>query len=67
MMETEEGMVVTILILKLQCCGLIYVFRLMHAYVKGTITITRAGDDAATRQADERERSVIFKNCVPFT
>ena len=38
-----------------------------YILVKGTITITRAGDDAAARQADEREKSVIFKNCVPFT
>ena len=30
------------------------------------VTITRAGDDAAVRQADERNKGVIFKNCVPF-
>ena len=35
--------------------------------VQGTITITGAGDDAAARQADERNKGVIFKNCVPFT
>ena len=35
--------------------------------VKGTITITGAGDDAAARQADERNKSVTFKNCAPFT
>ena len=35
--------------------------------VKGTITITGAGDDAAARWADERKKGVIFKNCVPFT
>ena len=35
--------------------------------VKGTITVTRAGDDAAGRQADERDKGVIFKNCAPFT
>ena len=35
--------------------------------VKGTITITGAGDGAAARQADERDKGVTFKNCVPFT
>ena len=35
--------------------------------VKGTITITGAGDDAAARQADERDKGVVFKNCAPFT
>ena len=39
------------------------------AYIvfKGTITITRVGDDADARQADERNKGVIFKNCAPFT
>ena len=35
--------------------------------VKGTITITGAGADAAARQADERNQRVIFENCAPFT
>ena len=35
--------------------------------VKGTITITGVGNDAAASQADERNKSVIFKNCPPFT
>ena len=35
--------------------------------VKGTITITGAGDDAAARRADERNNRVTFKNCAPFT
>ena len=35
--------------------------------VKGTIKITGAGDDAAARQADERDKGVTFKNCAPFT
>ena len=26
-----------------------------------------AGDDAAARQADERDKGVVFKNCAPFT
>ena len=32
-----------------------------------TITITAERDDAAARQADERNKGVIFKNCAPFT
>ena len=38
-----------------------------YILVKGTITITGAGDDAAARQADERDKGVKFKNCAPFT
>ena len=38
-----------------------------YILVKGTITITGAGDDAAARQADERDKGVAFKNCAPFT
>ena len=38
-----------------------------YILVKGTITITGAGDDAATRQADERNKGVTFKNFAPFT
>ena len=34
--------------------------------VKGTITITGAEADATARQADERNKGVIFKNCTPF-
>ena len=30
--------------------------------VKGTITITADGDDAAARQADKRDKGVTFKN-----
>ena len=39
------------------------------AYIlaKGTITITGAGADVAARQADETDKGVIFRNCVPFT
>ena len=36
-------------------------------FVRGKITITGAGDDAATRQADERDKGAAFKNCAPFT
>ena len=38
-----------------------------YIFVKGTITITGAGDDAAARQLDERNKGAIFKNCVPLT
>ena len=38
-----------------------------YILVKGTITITGAGNDAAARQADERDKVVIFKTCAPFT
>ena len=37
-----------------------------YTVVKGTITIAGAGADAAARQADERDKGVIFKNCAPF-
>ena len=35
--------------------------------VKGTITITGAGDDTAARRADEINEGVTFKNCARFT
>ena len=38
-----------------------------YILVKREITITGAGDDAAGRYADERDKGVVFKNCVPFT
>ena len=38
-----------------------------YILVKGKITITGHGDDDATRQADERDKGEIFKNCAPFT
>ena len=37
-----------------------------YIVVKGTIKITGAGDDAAARQADEKKKGLIFKNCAPF-
>ena len=37
-----------------------------YILVKGTITITGAGDDDAAKQLDERNKGVIFKNCAPF-
>ena len=38
-----------------------------YIFVRGKITITGAGDNAAARQADERDKGVAFKNCAPFT
>ena len=38
-----------------------------YILVKGTITITGAGDNAGEREADERDKRVTFKNCAPFT
>ena len=38
-----------------------------YILVRGTVTITGAGADAAARQADERNKSLIFKYCAPFT
>ena len=38
-----------------------------YILVKRKITITGAGDHAAARQADERDKGVAFKNCAPFT
>ena len=38
-----------------------------YILVKENITITGAGDEAAARQADERDRGVEFKNCAPVT
>ena len=37
-----------------------------YILVKGRITITRAGDNAAARKAGERAKGVAFKNCAPF-
>ena len=38
-----------------------------YVLVKGKITITGAGDNAAARQVDERDKVVAFKICAPFT
>ena len=37
-----------------------------YILVEEKITIAGAGADAAARQADERNKGVIFKNCAPF-
>ena len=38
-----------------------------YILVKRKITVTGRGDDAAARQADDRDKGVAFKNCAPFT
>ena len=38
-----------------------------YILVKGTITITGAGDGDAVKRVHERNKGVIFKNCAPFT
>ena len=45
----------------------LYNYADLYILVKGTITITGAGDDAAARQANERDKGVRFKNSAPFT
>ena len=44
-------------------------FDYADAYIllKGTITITDAGSDAATKRAHEKDKGVTIKNCAPFT
>ena len=37
-----------------------------YILIKWRITITGKGADAAARQADERDKGVIFKKCAPF-
>ena len=37
-----------------------------YILVKKTKTITRVEDDAVTREADEKNKGAIFKNCAPF-
>ena len=38
-----------------------------YILVEGTIIITGVGADGTARKADERDKSVIIKNGVPFT
>ena len=38
-----------------------------YTIVKGTITFIGVGDNAAARQADERNKGVISKNCAAVT
>ena len=38
-----------------------------YIFVKGKITSTGAGDNAAAREANKRDKGIPFKNCAPFT
>ena len=38
-----------------------------YILVKGTITITGEGADAAAERVQERDKGVTLKNCAPFT
>ena len=38
-----------------------------YILVSGTITMTGERYNNSARRADERNKGVIFKNCVPFT
>ena len=38
-----------------------------YILVKGTITVTGAGDAAAAKRLDEGNKDLIIKNCAPFT
>ena len=53
--------------LKLHLKSSLYDYSDPYILVKGRITITSEGADAAAIQADERNKEVIFKNCVVFT
>ena len=37
-----------------------------YILVKGTITVNGRGAASAARQAYERDKGVLFKNCAPF-
>ena len=41
-------------------------YRDAYILVKGTVTITGTGANAAGRQAEERDKGIIIKNCAPF-
>ena len=38
-----------------------------YILVNGTIKIPGAGDDAVARQANERNKEIMFSNCASFT
>ena len=38
-----------------------------YILVSGTITISRARDNDASKRLDERNAGIIFKNCAPLT
>ena len=47
--------------------SIFYDYSGVYILVKEKIIITGAGDDAPARQANERNKGVIFKNVAPFT
>ena len=49
--------------LRSNLCG----YAAAYILVNGRIKTTGVGTDAATRQADEINKGVRFKNCAPFT
>ena len=44
----------------------LYDYNNAYILIKGTMTITGAGTNAAARQADERNKRVMFTNFAPF-
>ena len=50
-------------LLKASLCG----YGDAYIIVKGKITITGEGENAAARRAGERDKGVVFKNWAPFT
>ena len=63
MYNTNSDIRFKIIMLKSSLCD----YSDANILVKSRITITGAGDDAAARDVDERNKGVIFKNCAPFT
>ena len=45
----------------------LYDYAEAYIFVKGTITITGAGNDDAAKRLDERSIGIIFNNCTSFT
>ena len=44
----------------------LYDYSDVYTLLKGTMTIAKRGTDEVTRQANERNKGVIFENCAPF-
>ena len=62
MYNTNSDIRLKISMLKFSLCN----YSSAYILVKVRITITGAGDGAAARLADERNKGVIFKNCTSF-
>ena len=62
MYNTNSDIRFKIIMLKSSLCD----YSDANILVKGRITITGAGDEAAARDADERNKGVIFKNCALY-